>query len=227
MQKIKVIIFDLDNTLMDFMRMKEEACKAAVRAMIDAGLYMSENEAYELLMKTYFRLGLESDEAFTEFLKETGKFEHKILAAAINSYLETKSNFVKSYPHVKSVLKKLRSNGITLSIVTDAPKTKAYQRLLKMGIEPFFRFVVGYEDTESKKQTGLPLRLALSMLKKEFPDLLNSEILMVGDSVERDVIPARKLGLRTALCKYGQTTPETGPAEYTLSDIKELASIVK
>ncbi len=35
---IKVAIFDLDNTLTDFMRMKESAVEAAVDAMIDAGL---------------------------------------------------------------------------------------------------------------------------------------------------------------------------------------------
>ncbi len=227
MQRIKVVIFDLDNTLIDFMLMKEEACKAAVRAMIDAGLDMAENEAYERLMETYFRLGLESDEAFTEFLKDVGKFDHKILAAAINSYLERKNSFVESYPNVKSVLEKLTGEGIVLTIVTDAPKTKAYQRLLKMGVESYFKFVVGLEDTESKKQTGLPLKLALSMLKSEFPDLLNSEILMVGDSVERDLVPAKNLGLRTALCKYGQISPEIGSAEYNLSDIKDLIDVVR
>ena len=35
---IKAVIFDLDNTLTDFMRMKENAVDAAVDAMVDAGL---------------------------------------------------------------------------------------------------------------------------------------------------------------------------------------------
>ena len=35
---IKAVIFDLDNTLTDFMRMKESAVEAAVEAMMDAGL---------------------------------------------------------------------------------------------------------------------------------------------------------------------------------------------
>jgi putative hydrolase of the HAD superfamily len=227
MQKIRAILFDLDNTLSDFMLMKEEACKAAVRAMVAAGLNMTEKAAYDRLMETYFELGLESDVAFTEFLRNSGEFNHKILAAAINAYLKTKSNFVKPYPRVKSVLRKLQKQGVVLSVITDAPKTKAYQRLLKMGIEPYFKFVVGFEDTDSKKQTGLPFRLALSELKKELPDVKEPEILMVGDSVERDVQPAKKLGLKTALAKYGQRTQGMKIADYELNNIKDLENIVK
>jgi putative hydrolase of the HAD superfamily len=226
MQKIRAILFDLDNTLIDFMQMKEEACKAAVQAMIAAGLKMNEKEAYTRLMKTYFALGLESDIAFTQFLKENGQFDHKILAVAINDYLETKTNLVKPYPDVKLVLQKLRKKGILLTIVTDAPKTKAYQRLLIMGIEPYFKFVVGFEDTNSKKQTGLPLMLALEILQKEVPDIINSEILMVGDSIERDLAPAKKLGLRTALSKYGQREKEKGAPDYELASIHDLTKIV-
>ena len=226
MRKIKAILFDLDNTLSDFMLMKEEACRAAVRAMITAGLKMPEEEAYSQLMETYFVIGLESDHAFTEFLKCVGQFDHKILAAAINGYLKAKNNLVKPYPNVKLILQKLKKKGVLLNIVTDAPKTKAYQRLLMMGIEPYFKFVVGFEDTGSRKHTGLPLMLALEILKKEVPDIMNSEILMVGDSIERDLLPAKKLGLKTALSKYGQRTEETGTADYELTDIKDLVNIV-
>ena len=144
MKRIRAILFDLDNTLVDFMQMKEEACKSAVEAMITAGLNMGEKEAYTRLMQIYFSLGLESDTSFTQFLKETGQFNHKILAAAINGYLKTKTDFVKPYPNVESVLKKLKEMEIILVIATDAPKTKAYQRLLMMGIEPYFRYVIGF-----------------------------------------------------------------------------------
>ena len=37
---IKGVIFDLDNTLLDFMQMKEFAVKAAIKGMIEAGLLM-------------------------------------------------------------------------------------------------------------------------------------------------------------------------------------------
>ena len=34
---IRAIVFDLDNTLTDFMKMKEAAIRAAIDGMIDAG----------------------------------------------------------------------------------------------------------------------------------------------------------------------------------------------
>ena len=35
---IKAVIFDLDNTLVDFMKMKRRAIEEAIPAMVDAGL---------------------------------------------------------------------------------------------------------------------------------------------------------------------------------------------
>jgi HAD superfamily hydrolase (TIGR01549 family) len=227
MPKIRAILFDLDNTLVDFIRMKEESCRAAVKAMITSGLQMNEDHAFKLLLIKYFDVGIESDRAFSEFLKSIDQFNHKILASGINTYLKTKNKFLKPYPDVKSVLGQLKRRGIILSILTDAPKTKAYQRLLGMGIEPYFKFVVGHEDTNKSKHTGLPLLLALEMLRKEYPDIVNSEILMVGDSIEKDIVPAKELGLRTALAKYGQKTPEKGFADYQLTDFKEIINILE
>lgn len=187
---------------------------------------MKESEAYDRLLQTYFSVGIESNEAFSEFLKSTGQFNHKILAAAINAYLQEKNKCLKPYRNVKTVLKKLQSKGLFLAVVTDAPKTKAYQRLLGTGIEPYFRFVVGYEDTNNPKNTGLPLALALKILKKEVPSLANGEILMVGDSVERDVTPAMNMGLQTALCNYGQKSLKVGNSTYELNEIKDMLRIL-
>jgi putative hydrolase of the HAD superfamily len=106
MQEIKAVIFDLDNTLIDFMRMKEESCRAAVKAMISTGLDMDEDEAFAELMNTYFSLGLESDYAITDFLRGVGQFDHKILAAAINCYLKKKATLIEPYPDVELVVKK-------------------------------------------------------------------------------------------------------------------------
>ena len=227
MKQIKAVLFDLDNTLIDFMQMKKEACRAAVDAMIQVGLKMDRETAYTRLMEVYFDVGIESDNAFARFLETQGQFEHKILAAAINTYLNVKNNYLKAYPHTKQTLQALKTAGVTLILVTDAPKTKAYQRLLAMNMDSYFDFVIGYEDTNQKKRDGTPLRLAIKKLKEKIPEIENDEILMVGDSIDRDLHPAKKLGLNTALAKYGQNEKEQGEADYELTDIKDILLIVR
>jgi putative hydrolase of the HAD superfamily len=222
MAKVKAMIFDLDNTLIDFMGMKQESCRAAVEAMIAAGLKMNRKVAYRDLMECYFRVGIESEKGFEEFLrKETGKVDSRILAAAINAYLKAKDQFMKPYPNVEKTLQRLEKKGISLVIVTDAPKVKAYQRLLAMGIEKYFSFVIGFEDTGQKKSTGIPIKLAIGKL-----GLRPAEVMMIGDSLDRDIGPAQKMGMKTALAKYGQTEDGYGNPDYAIDGIEELLDAV-
>ena len=54
---IKGIVFDLDNTLLDFMKMKEFAVKAAIKGMIEAGLLLEEDQAYFEIISIYEEFG--------------------------------------------------------------------------------------------------------------------------------------------------------------------------
>ena len=191
----------MDNTLLDFMTMKRMGIKAAIEAMIENCLDMNKDEGYKKLFYTYLKVGIESDTAFTEFLKnETGKVEPKVLASAINAYLKTKSETLNLYPDVIPTLKKLKERGLKLIILTDAPKVKAYQRLLVMKIDKFFDHVFGFEDTEKKKKTDIPLKTVLEKLK-----LNPKETMMIGDSITRDVIPAKKCDVISVWTKYGNS----------------------
>jgi hypothetical protein len=59
--------------------MKEESCRSAVKAMVASGLRMKEDQAYESLMKTYFDVGIESNIAFSEFLRSVASLIIKYL----------------------------------------------------------------------------------------------------------------------------------------------------
>ncbi len=65
---IRAVIFDLDNTLIDFMRMKDEAVKAAAIAMVDVGLDMTVEEAIDGIEDVYARKGIEYQQVFDDFL---------------------------------------------------------------------------------------------------------------------------------------------------------------
>jgi len=197
---IKAVLFDLDNTLIDFMKMKKEACKSAIKAMINAGLKMKKRKGYEKLMECYFRVGLDSSIAFTKFLEEqVGKADEKILQAGIKGYQKTKPNYLKPYPYVLETLEMLKSFGLKLGIVTDAPREKAFQRLNAMNITKYFGMIITLDDTGVGKKDLLPLELAMKKL-----NLSPEEILFVGDSLRRDIEPAKKIGMKTLLIKRYQ-----------------------
>ena len=57
---IKAVIFDLDNTLVDFMAMKHQAIDAAINAMIDAGLDQPEAQYGCPIANSYSRCELKA-----------------------------------------------------------------------------------------------------------------------------------------------------------------------
>ena len=59
---LKSVIFDLDNTLIDFMKMKKLACEAAIDAMIDAGLEADKKKLEVELASTKGQLAATSAE---------------------------------------------------------------------------------------------------------------------------------------------------------------------
>ena len=68
--KIKGVIFDLDNTLLDFMQMKQFAVKSAIKGMIEAGLFIDEILAYNEIISIYEEFGWENQKVFDVFIKK-------------------------------------------------------------------------------------------------------------------------------------------------------------
>ena len=138
---VKAVLFDLDNTLLDFLRMKKISCEAAISAMVDAGLEMDQETAYNKLFELYGVHGIEHQEIFQKFLKETtGEIDYRILSAGIAAYRRMQTGYLEPYPHVRKTLIALREKRIHLGIVSDAPKLRAWLRLAEMGLSAFFDF---------------------------------------------------------------------------------------
>ena len=98
---IKAVIFDLDNTLLDFMKMKEYAVKAAIAGMIEAGLDIDNEESYKTIVSIYEEEGWENQQIFNYFLERTvGEVNNKYLAAAIVAYRRAREANLLLYPNV-------------------------------------------------------------------------------------------------------------------------------
>lgn len=222
---LKAIILDLDNTLLDFMQFKTETAKAAAKAMVENGLPATEKEIYEKIFAVYQEKGIEYQKTFYEVIKpynlEINKAE-QIQQAGIVAYLKRKFEVLKPYSEVKPTLEKLRKKGLKLGIVTDAPRNKAWQRLIMAGLENEFDFVITYNDTMEFKPHPSPFKLALEKLKCE-----PSEVLFVGDHPGKDVKGAKAVGMKTALAEYGQQFHSEDKSDYKIKKFEEILEAMK
>jgi putative hydrolase of the HAD superfamily len=221
---IKAIIFDIDNTLIDFMRMKARAIEAAINAMIDAGLDLPFGDINNRITEIYREKGIEHQRVFDILLSDYfGKINHKILSSGIVAYRTAREAELNTYPKVIPTLITLLKHGIKLAIVSDAPAREAWLRLSYIGLHYMFDAVVTIDDSHEKKPSPVPFNMALGML-----GVKAEEALMVGDWAERDLVGAKSVGMKTVFAKYGDTfnTVNHG-ADYEINDISELIGIIK
>jgi HAD superfamily hydrolase (TIGR02253 family) len=220
---IRAIIFDLDNTLTDFMKMKRAAIDAAVDGMLDAGLTLPREEVASRIYQVYDREGIEYQQVFDRFLNEAlGRIDYKILSSAIVAYRRARDSYLVLYPHVNITLLELLKRGLKLAVVSDAPRLQAWTRLAHLQLHHLFDTIVAFEDTGEKKPSPKPFERAIEVL-----GITPSEAIMVGDWPERDMVGAAKVGIKTAFARYGDTfgTVHSG-ADFELNDVYELVAIV-
>jgi HAD superfamily hydrolase (TIGR02253 family) len=220
---IKAVIFDLDNTLTDFMRMKENAVDAAVDGMVDAGLRFAPDRIKEKIYEIYEDKGIEFQNVFDVALAELlGEVDFKVQAAGIVAYRRAREASLVLYPHVKVTLIELMKRGIRLAVVSDAPRQEAWLRLCYLQLHHMFDFVLTFDDTGERKPSPVPFQRAL-----DFFGVRPEEAMMVGDWPERDITGASKLGMLTVFARYGNTfgTVESG-AQHDIDDIYDVVDIV-
>jgi putative hydrolase of the HAD superfamily len=206
------------------MKVKRRAVEAAAEAMVDAGLAATSKQTTERIYKMYDREGIEDQRVFDKLLvEEYGEIDYRILAAGILAYRKAKEGSMFLYPHVRRTLTELVRAGIKLAIVSDAPRLSAWMRLVSFGIEPYFDAVVSYDDTGFRKPNPAPFRRALDKL-----NVPAAEAIMIGDWVERDMVGAKAIGMKTVFARYGDdfNTKDAG-ADFEIDDIANLVEIVK
>ena len=221
---IKAVLFDLDNTLLDFMKMKQNAISAALDSMIFSGLDIDKEQAEKKIYKIYDNHGYEYQEVFDLFLTELiGKVDYKILAKGIISYKKAKEDSLSLYKNVNSTLVSLSKLGLKIGVISDAPSREAWIRICSVNLENIFDTVVTLHEKGIHKPSPEPFKQAMKDL-----DVDPSETIMIGDWPERDIKGANEVGMVTAFAKYGDTfnTINSG-ADYELKDISDLISIIK
>jgi len=214
---VKAVLFDMDNTLWDFVAAKKAACRAVVE-------HAGSGDVEELY--SYFRrlgVGFEDPGNVVEYLLDIGA-DPSCVMPCCKVYEKVKIASISPYPGVCETLETLASADLSLAVVTDAHSSQARARLRKAGLDDYFACVVSPDISGQRKPDPASFLHALSALSTA-----PSHAMVVGDSIRREIEPGRALGMRTAYALYGDQSDGPVPLcrpDYVLGSIRDLIAIV-
>ncbi len=213
---IKAVFFDIDNTLYDSATLSQMARKNSVRAMIDAGLDVSEDRLFEDLNSVIKRYGSNYPRHYDELLKIYGPVDPKIIAAGVVAYEHTKNAYLKPLPGVVPTLIELKKEYL-LGVISNGLTIKQWEKLVGLRIHHFFDEVVTSQECECEKPAPEIFLAALRDL-----DVKPNEAVMVGDKYEIDIKGAREVGMHGIWLKVG--SPKSSNE---ISSFPQIIDIVK
>lgn len=184
---VRVVAFDLDQTLVDFWGAKRAAAAAAARAA-----RAPDPRARAGALVGALREGDADRDAVEEVLGGA------VAPRARRAFDRAERRGTRAYPGAARTLRALRARGYALALVTDAPRPRAVARLRGAGLARAFDVALTREDSPRGKEDDAPYRLLATRL-----GVRPEEILMVGDHPRRDVGVPRELGCRTVHALHG------------------------
>ncbi|MBI5226027.1 HAD-IA family hydrolase [Candidatus Micrarchaeota archaeon] len=233
---IRAIAFDIDNSILDFRTFKEKTAQAAAKAIVKHGLNADPKKVYKQIFDVYDSKGIEYQKTFADVLSTynlTPNDFERAQQAGIQAYLKTKFTALKAYPGVRQTILNLKKKGIIVGVVSDAPRNKAWQRLVLTDLDDLFDFVITHHDSGKLKPDPLPFQLFLKEANRLAwhrgqSELKPQDVLFVGDNPERDTKGAKDAGFKTALAEYGWVLEKSSKVipDYFLKRFTEIERII-
>jgi HAD superfamily hydrolase (TIGR01549 family) len=210
---IKLIVFDLDGTLMD-----------------------SSTTIYKAVMNTFDKLNIPVHLPQSDFENTIGAHFHDIFKdfnieltdfeEFLEIYLSVYFNYIddtKFYPGVIEVLRKIKNKNFNTAILTTKAQGQTDTIVKNFNLNNYFNYIMGRRTGIEIKPSPKPLLEICKALS-----VSPSETLMVGDS-ELDLKCGKSAGALTCGVTYGYRSRESLQKEnpdYLIDTIEELMNVV-
>lgn len=209
--KYKLILFDLDGTLIDTNQLVYESYRHAFQKVL--GRSVTPEEIWPFNGRTLH-------DAFAYFAP--GK-EDELITAYRQFNLAHHDTMVTPYPEALETMALLKENGCKLAVVTSKVRIMAWRGLALFGMDRFIDFLVGMEDCPHHKPHPAPVLTALDIANTHPADAL-----MIGDS-PYDILCAKAAGVDGAAVAWTKFTPEEmekAGMKYWITKYSELTPII-
>lgn len=209
----KLIIFDLDGTLVDSIPDLTDAVNH-MRLTFSLSL-LSEEEVTSLVGEGAMRLVEEALPGFNRADLQKGlecfldyNFRHII----------DKTGF---YPGVIETLDILKDKGYVLAVASNKSELHCKEILRLLQADHYFSAILGAESAAERKPSPAPIL----HLMQQF-GVTNSETVMVGDSIN-DIKAGKSAGVLTIGCTFGYgTSDELKDADGTVSSLRQIVTFL-
>lgn len=205
---IRWVAFDLDDTIFNGTLLVEKARRAAVSMMVQNGLPVDLEYAIKILDEIIIEFGTNSENHLDYLLMRLQndpkvRLPHdlnfnKLVAAGVIGYHREKVKHFKLFRDVNSTLQELHQRGIKTAIITDGMPKKQYEKILRLQLEGKMDKIIISDEVAIRKPNPQLFSQFLDVIKCQ-----PQEVIYIGDRLERDIEPAQKAGLRTALIHRG------------------------
>jgi putative hydrolase of the HAD superfamily len=231
---LDMLLFDIDDTLYSTTVFSERARRAAVRAMIERGLLVDEEEGVLELTEVVGEFSSNYGNHFERLLDRLGPERYPrrnpavLVAAGVVAYHNTKRDGLEMLPDVQSVLLRLYSARIRLGVLSVGLHVKQAEKLIRLDAIQFFDPTAIFFSDQMGISKPNPKIFAKAC---QAAGVQPSRVLYIGDRPTHDAGPAAKAGLKTVLYtgasgKYGGQPCDVQP-DHTMGDLRELIPILR
>ncbi|MGB9936832.1 MAG: TIGR02253 family HAD-type hydrolase [Methanobacterium sp.] len=198
---IKVVFFDIDDTLYDTSGFAKLARKAALNVMIDAGLPLESDEAYKLLREIISEYGSNYDKHFNILTKRVfGEEKPLLIALGMITYHNVKFALLRLFPQTTKTLIHLKKRGYRLGVISNGLTIKQWEKLIRLDLHHFFDHVITSEEAGVNKPDTQIFKTAMEKM-----ECSAEESIMIGNKFSEDIQGALESGMSAILVNSNLT----------------------